>query len=126
VLEYWKTLQPSEVTDWAELARDIRIAHAQLLAAFGNGAVFDGNDWEEQRYYHARTLYFKWMGLQAVHGVNGTNDDTLVYVPAYMTQMVSTFVVIYYALNWRPHLYLFRKPILNLMENYSKELLIRI
>jgi hypothetical protein len=59
VLEYWKSLQPAEVIDWEELARDIRIAHAQLLAVFGNGVIFDGNDWEEQRQYHARTLYFK-------------------------------------------------------------------
>jgi hypothetical protein len=33
------------------------------------------------------------MGLQAVHGVNGTSDNTLAYVPAYMTQVVSTFLL---------------------------------
>jgi hypothetical protein len=73
VVEFWKALEPSEIAEWSELACDIRIAHAQLVATFGNGIVFDGKDWEEQRQYHARTLYFKWMGLQAIHGITETN-----------------------------------------------------
>jgi hypothetical protein len=79
VIEFWKVLEPSEIAEWAELACDIRTAHAQLVAVFGNGVVFDGKDWEEQRHYHARTLYLKWMGLQAIHGTTGTNYGTSAY-----------------------------------------------
>ncbi|PVF98992.1 hypothetical protein CPB86DRAFT_784222 [Serendipita vermifera] len=64
-VEFWKALAPDEIMDWAEFARDIRNAHMQLVVSFGSGITFDGKDWEEQRSYHARTLYFKWMGYQA-------------------------------------------------------------
>ncbi|PVF91822.1 hypothetical protein CPB86DRAFT_791775 [Serendipita vermifera] len=71
VVEFWKALAPDEIMDWAEFARDVRNAHTQLVASFGNGITFDGKDWEEQRSYHARTLYFKWMGYQAAYGIAG-------------------------------------------------------
>jgi hypothetical protein len=122
VVEFWKVLEPSEIAEWSELACDIRIAHAQLVATFGNGIVFDGKDWEEQRQYHARTLYFKWMGLQAVRGAAGTSDNSLAYAPVYMTQVVS---IVNMRLTWRSHPSLSRKSILSHMENRSKELLIR-
>lgn len=77
--------------DWAELARDIRNAHSQLVASFGSGVIFDGKDWEEQRNYLARTLYYKWMGLQASHGISGANDGTATYMGQYWTQTVSGF-----------------------------------
>jgi hypothetical protein len=91
VVEFWKVLDSSEIMEWGELACDIRLAHAQLIAIFGNGVIFDGKDWEEQRHYHARTLYFKWMGLQAVHGTTGIDHSTSVCVPPSFTQLVSTF-----------------------------------
>ncbi|PVF98993.1 hypothetical protein CPB86DRAFT_326921 [Serendipita vermifera] len=69
VVGFWNVLDPGEIMDWAELARDIRNAHTQLVASFGNGITFDGKSWEEQRSYHARTLYFKWMGYQATYGI---------------------------------------------------------
>ncbi|PVF98991.1 hypothetical protein CPB86DRAFT_872964 [Serendipita vermifera] len=47
VVEFWKALAPDEIMDWAEFARDIRNAHTQLVASFGNGIIFDGKDWEE-------------------------------------------------------------------------------
>ncbi|PVF91273.1 hypothetical protein CPB86DRAFT_802944 [Serendipita vermifera] len=86
VVEYWKLLEPGEIMDWAELARDIRNAHSQLVASFGSGVIFDGKDWEEQRNYLARTLYYKWMGLQASHGISGANDGTATYMGQYWTQ----------------------------------------
>jgi hypothetical protein len=91
VVEFWKVLEPFEIAEWAELACDIRAAHVQLIAVFGNGVVFDGKDWEEQRQYHARTLYFKWMGLQVSYGMTQINDGTSAYAPAYLTQLVSLF-----------------------------------
>lgn len=86
VVNFWNVLEPDEVVDWAELARDIRNAHTQLVASFGNGINFYGKDWEEQRHYHARSLYFKWMGLQAIHGVTGTNVSASTYMPQYWAQ----------------------------------------
>lgn len=68
VKEFWNTLKPSEAMEWAELAHDIRNAYKQLMALFGNGLTFDGNDWEKQRHYHARALYFKWEKYQATDG----------------------------------------------------------
>ncbi|PVF91818.1 hypothetical protein CPB86DRAFT_820180 [Serendipita vermifera] len=66
VVNFWKVF---EIADWAELACDVRNAHTQLVASFGNGVIFDGKDWEEQRHYHASSLYFKWMGYQATYGI---------------------------------------------------------
>jgi hypothetical protein len=90
VVEFWKVLEPSEIMEWEELARDIRIAHAQLVATFGNGAVFEGKDWEDHRHYHARTLYWKWVGLQVIHGTTQTNESSLAFVSPYAVQPVST------------------------------------
>jgi hypothetical protein len=95
VVELWKTVQPPEVIEWAELARDIRIAHTYLVAAFGNGVVFDGKDWEEQRQYHARSLYFKWMGLQAIHGTAGANGAS-VYDPQNWSHPVRDPIIVPY------------------------------
>ncbi|PVF98986.1 hypothetical protein CPB86DRAFT_814297 [Serendipita vermifera] len=58
IVGVWKNLEPSDIAEWEELARDVRNACS----------TFDGRRWEEQRSYHARTLYFKWMGYQATYG----------------------------------------------------------
>ncbi|PVF98982.1 hypothetical protein CPB86DRAFT_825352 [Serendipita vermifera] len=68
IVEFWKTLEPSDIAEWEELARDIRNIYGRIVTLFGNGSTFDGRSWEEQRSYHARTLYFKWMGYQATYG----------------------------------------------------------
>lgn len=107
VVKFWKVLGPEEITDWAELARDVRNAHTQLMASFGNGTIFDGKDWEEQRHYHARSLYYKWMGLQAIHGVTRTNDATSTQVPPNWPQMVSPFRYIF---TWHTFIFFAQEP----------------
>jgi hypothetical protein len=89
ILEYWNALNPEEIFEWEELARDIRSAYAQLAARFGNGAVFDGRDWEDQRHYHARSLFFKWTGYQTMQTVSVVNDTISMYVPTSLAQTVS-------------------------------------
>jgi hypothetical protein len=101
VVGFWEVLDSSEVIEWAKLARDIRIAHTQLVTAFGNGVLFEGKDWEEHRHYHARTLYWKWMGLQSVHGSTQTNESTSAFVSTYMVQRVSTLLPSTTRFNWR-------------------------
>jgi hypothetical protein len=66
------------MAEWGELARDIRDAHALLVYLFGNGVIFDGNAWEEQKYYHARTIYLKWIGSQALRGLTEAEDSLIV------------------------------------------------
>jgi hypothetical protein len=89
ILEYWKSLYTAEILKWEELAQDIRSAYGQLAARFGNGLVFDGNDWEDQRYYHARNLFLKWTGYQTMQNVSVVNDTASMYVPTSLTQTVS-------------------------------------
>jgi hypothetical protein len=89
ILEYWKALYPEEVLEWEELARDIRTVYAQLAARFGDGAVFDGKDWEDQRYYHTRSLFLKWTGYQAMQNVSAENNIALMYAPTSLAQTVS-------------------------------------
>jgi hypothetical protein len=89
ILELWNALGPNEMFEWEELVRDIRNIYARLITLFGNGITFDGKDWEEQRHYHARSLYFKWTGYQAIHGIPMTNHGATIYAPANLTQMVS-------------------------------------
>ncbi|PVF91272.1 hypothetical protein CPB86DRAFT_820621 [Serendipita vermifera] len=85
VVEYWNLLEPHDIMDWAELAHDVRNAHTQLVASFSNRVTFDGKDWEDQRQYLARTLYYKWTGLQASHVISGTNVGASMYMPQYWT-----------------------------------------
>ncbi|PVF91816.1 hypothetical protein CPB86DRAFT_802533 [Serendipita vermifera] len=68
IVNTWRTLETSDIAEWEELARDIRNIYGRIVTLFGNGSTFDGKSWEEQRSYHARTLYFKWMGYQATYG----------------------------------------------------------
>ncbi|PVF93032.1 hypothetical protein CPB86DRAFT_801577 [Serendipita vermifera] len=75
VAQFWTNLNQVEVAEWEELARDIREIHARLVSLFGSGIVSDGNAWEEQRQYHARTIYLKWTGSQAIYGVSGVNGE---------------------------------------------------
>jgi hypothetical protein len=89
ILEYWNALNSEEVLEWEELARDIRSAYAQLVARFGNGTLFDGSAWEDQRYYHARSLFFKWTGYRAVQSISVAADTTSSYVPVSLAQTVS-------------------------------------
>ncbi|PVF93030.1 hypothetical protein CPB86DRAFT_790561 [Serendipita vermifera] len=76
IIDTWNALGPAEIYEWEELVRDIRNVYAQLAARFGNGAVFDGNIWEDQRNYHARSLFFKWTGYQTFHDATRTNETT--------------------------------------------------
>ncbi|PVF91983.1 hypothetical protein CPB86DRAFT_791621 [Serendipita vermifera] len=57
IIECWNSLEPTAVAEWEELTRDIQNAYAQLVSRFGNGVAFDGDTWEDQRYYHARSLF---------------------------------------------------------------------
>jgi hypothetical protein len=86
VVDFWKVLELHEIAEWEELACDILTTHTQLVAMFGNGVVFDGKDWEKQRHHHARTLYWKWMGLQSVYGSTQTVSAV---VSPYIVQLVS-------------------------------------
>jgi hypothetical protein len=99
ILEFRKALTPEEILEWEELARDIRSAYAQLISQFGNGILFDGNVWEDQRHYHARNLFFKWTGYQAVQSASVAGDTTSVYVPVSMAQLVSSPLSHYCAFN---------------------------
>ncbi|CAG8738650.1 12329_t:CDS:2, partial [Acaulospora colombiana] len=80
IIDLWKSLDPAAILEWEELTRDIRSAYAQLVSRFGNGVVFDGDAWEDQRYYHARSLFYKWMGYQSMHSTI-QNDPTAIYAP---------------------------------------------
>ncbi|PVF91152.1 hypothetical protein CPB86DRAFT_792249, partial [Serendipita vermifera] len=77
ILEFWNALDPGEIFEWEELARDIRIAYAQLASRFGNGIEFDGSAWEYWRQYHARNIFLKWMGYQAIQALPAVTDTTL-------------------------------------------------
>ncbi|CAG8589578.1 10912_t:CDS:2 [Acaulospora colombiana] len=79
VAQFWTSLNEMEVAEWEELARDISEMHTRLVALFGNGVVFDWNAWEAQRQYHARTIYLKWTGSQAIHGVSRADDESTTY-----------------------------------------------
>lgn len=57
IIGLWKALDPAAIFEWEELTRDVHSAYAQLFSRFGNGVEFDGNAWESQRYYHARSLF---------------------------------------------------------------------
>lgn len=76
LIDTWNALSPAQISEWEELVRDIRSVYAQLVARFGNNVVFDGNAWENQRYYHARSLFFKWMGYQTFCNTTRTNETT--------------------------------------------------
>ncbi|PVF91120.1 hypothetical protein CPB86DRAFT_792268 [Serendipita vermifera] len=88
IIDLWKSLDAAAIVEWEELTRDIQNAYAQLVSRFGNGIVFDGNTWEDQRYYHARSLFFKWMGYQSMHSVTLSNDSATEYIPGSLTLMV--------------------------------------
>ncbi|PVF97446.1 hypothetical protein CPB86DRAFT_798152 [Serendipita vermifera] len=66
VAQFWMCLDASEKSQWAELARDIRNAYTQLVAAFGDGVIFDANTWEEERKYRTKSIFLKWLGAQVV------------------------------------------------------------
>ncbi|PVF97450.1 hypothetical protein CPB86DRAFT_826510 [Serendipita vermifera] len=74
IIDTWNALGQEEICEWEELVRDIRNVYTQLTARFGNGVVFDENTWEDQRYYHARSLFFKWVGYQTFHDTTRTNE----------------------------------------------------
>ncbi|PVF91988.1 hypothetical protein CPB86DRAFT_802397 [Serendipita vermifera] len=88
IIDLWNTLDPTAILEWEELTRDIKNAYAQLVSRFGNGAVFYGDHWEDQRRYHARSLFFKWMGYQyqSMYGTTLVDDPANMYVPASLTQ----------------------------------------
>jgi hypothetical protein len=67
IAAFWLALEPAEMGEWEELARDICSIHVQLVGSFGNGVIFDGNPWEEQKRYHVRSVYLKWEGYRALH-----------------------------------------------------------
>ncbi|PVF91989.1 hypothetical protein CPB86DRAFT_791630 [Serendipita vermifera] len=92
IIDLWKSLDAAAMFEWEELTRDIQNAYSQLVSRFGNGVVFDGNTWEDQRYYHARSLFFKWMGYQSMHSVTPSNDSATVYAPTSLPLMVSTLL----------------------------------
>ncbi|PVF92346.1 hypothetical protein CPB86DRAFT_791235, partial [Serendipita vermifera] len=77
IIDLWTSLDSAALFEWDELTRDIQSAYAQLVSRFGNG-VFHGNAWEDQRYYHARSLFLKWTGYQSMQSVTSSNDP---YVP---------------------------------------------
>jgi hypothetical protein len=86
--ESWMTLTMSEIAEWEELARDIRAVYALLISSFGNGTIFEGSQWEEERLYHARSIYLKWLGSQSAQAmVDGTNSMS--YASIDPTQLVS-------------------------------------
>ncbi|CAG8751122.1 9217_t:CDS:1, partial [Acaulospora colombiana] len=85
IIALWKSLDPMALFEWEELTRDIQNAYAQLVARFGNGVVFYGDTWEYQRYYHAQSLFSKWMGYQ-YQSAHDTDSLTTVYAPASLTQ----------------------------------------
>ncbi|PVF91986.1 hypothetical protein CPB86DRAFT_791627 [Serendipita vermifera] len=91
IADLWKSLDPTALFEWEELTRDIKSAYAQLVARFGNGAVFDGNAWEDQRGYHARSLFFKWMGYQcqSIHSTTLANDPATAHALVTSTHTVS-------------------------------------
>ncbi|PVF90831.1 hypothetical protein CPB86DRAFT_792413 [Serendipita vermifera] len=78
LIDLWTSLDKAALFEWDELTRDIQSAYAQLVSRFGNGVVFDGSAWEDQRYYHARSLFFKWTGYQSVQSVTPSNN---LYIP---------------------------------------------
>ncbi|CAG8693379.1 7339_t:CDS:2, partial [Acaulospora colombiana] len=82
IADSWTALGPAEIAEWEELAHDIRIAYAQLIATFGNRIVFEGFLWEEERLYHVRTIYLKWLGCQTAQArANTTNLMTAAFYP---------------------------------------------
>ncbi|PVF91987.1 hypothetical protein CPB86DRAFT_791629 [Serendipita vermifera] len=89
IIEIWKNLDPAAIFEWEELTRDIKSAYAQLVYRFGNGIIFDGNAWEDQRYYHARSLFFKWMGYQLMHTATPSNNLATMYIPTSLDPVVS-------------------------------------
>ncbi|PVF90952.1 hypothetical protein CPB86DRAFT_830802, partial [Serendipita vermifera] len=88
IIDLWNTLDSTAILEWEELTRDIKNAYAQLISRFGNGIVFYGDNWEDQRYYHARSLFFEWMGYQyqSMYGTTPVDDPTAMYVPVALTQ----------------------------------------
>ncbi|PVF90951.1 hypothetical protein CPB86DRAFT_803179 [Serendipita vermifera] len=80
IIDLWNTLDPTVIFEWEELVRDIKNAYAQLVSRFGNGVVFYGDNWEDQRCYHARSLFFKWMGYQyqSMYGTAPVDDPTTI------------------------------------------------
>lgn len=88
VVESWMTLSMSEIAEWGELARDIRAVYTLLISSFGNGTIFEGSQWEEERLYDARSIYLKWLGSQSAQAmVDGTNSMS--YASVNPTQLVS-------------------------------------
>ncbi|PVF93019.1 hypothetical protein CPB86DRAFT_877453 [Serendipita vermifera] len=86
IIGLWKALDPAAIFEWEELTRDVHSAYAQLFSRFGNGVEFDGNAWENQRYYHARSLFFKWKGHQSMHSTTPIIDPEFIYAPVSLTQ----------------------------------------
>ncbi|PVF93015.1 hypothetical protein CPB86DRAFT_829604 [Serendipita vermifera] len=88
IIDIWNTLDPTSIFEWEELTRDIKNAYAQLVSRFGNGVVFYGDHWEDQRYYHARSLFFKWMGYQyqSIQGITPVDDSATMYAPVALNQ----------------------------------------
>lgn len=79
VAQFWMCLDASEKSQWAELARDIRNAYTQLVAAFGDGVIFDANTWEEERKYRTESIFLKWLGAQVVQRGRATSNF---FIPA--------------------------------------------
>ncbi|PVF91984.1 hypothetical protein CPB86DRAFT_791622 [Serendipita vermifera] len=81
IIDLWKSLDATALFEWEELTRDIQSTFAQLVSRFGNGAVFDGSAWENQRDYHARSLFYKWMGYQyqTMQGAIPVDNPTTMY-----------------------------------------------
>jgi hypothetical protein len=91
VLELWTLLHDIEVVEWKELARDMFQLHTCLVTMFGNGGVFDGNAWEEQRQYQAWNIYLKFIGLRTIHTMSEPNAELITYFS--MNSVVSSGLV---------------------------------
>jgi hypothetical protein len=94
ILDYWKALNPGEVFEWEEVARDIQQAYIQLVAQFGKWGRFDERDWENHIFYHSRSILFKWMWWNA----SVANGIISKWVPASVDAMVSNLVAVCWVL----------------------------
>lgn len=80
-------LDEIEMAEWGELGHDFQNAHSALINQFGGGVQFDGKLWEEEKCYHARTIYLKWVGSRALHDVTVADGEQVIHPP--MNPMVS-------------------------------------
>jgi hypothetical protein len=90
VARFWMCLDDIEKSQWAELARDIRNAYQELIAAFGDGVIFEANTWEEERNYRTNNIFLKWLGAQMVQSRRNTNHVFSSTTSGESGQMVSS------------------------------------